>query len=75
MIMKKVKLNALENQSLNNKEMNAVRGGADCCCACAYANQGGSSTNDNGCANGKEGLKSPQCPQNTSELEVRECCA
>jgi natural product precursor len=71
--MKNIKLNALENQSLNNKEMNVVRGGKECCCACAYANQGGSSTNDNGCANGKGGLQSPQCPQDVSSLELRKC--
>jgi natural product precursor len=59
--MKKMKLNALESQSLNNKEMNAVRGGepGDCCaCGCNYANQGGSSTNDNARANAAGGLYS-----------------
>jgi natural product precursor len=33
--MKTMKLNALENQSLNNKEMNKVKGGRECTCSCA----------------------------------------
>jgi natural product precursor len=58
--MKKMKLNALENQSLNNKEMNAVRGGDGCGCGCNYAGtEGGSSTSDNASANNAGGLTSP----------------
>jgi hypothetical protein len=43
-----------------------LKGGADryCCCACAYANSGGSSTVDNRDANydgGDGGMQSPQC--------------
>jgi natural product precursor len=52
--MKNMKLNALENQSLNNREMNAVRGGdctRVCSCSCYYANNNGSSINANGDAN------------------------
>jgi natural product precursor len=55
--MKNLKLNALENQNLNNKEMNAVRGGRTCGCGCC----GSSSTNSNSNANysgGANGLKS-----------------
>jgi natural product precursor len=57
--MKKMKLNALENQNLSNKEMNKVRGGDGCGCGCAYANSGGSSTGDNANANAAGGLHSP----------------
>ncbi|MDR1056642.1 MAG: TIGR04149 family rSAM-modified RiPP [Prevotellaceae bacterium] len=67
--MKNMKLNALESQSLNNKEMNAVRGGdakVKCTCACCYAGQpGGSSTNANSAANAKDGKKSP-CESDTT---------
>jgi natural product precursor len=33
--MKTMKLNALENQSLNNKEMSKILGGRSCSCSCA----------------------------------------
>jgi natural product precursor len=63
--MKNMKLNALENQSLNNKEMNKVRGGGQgdpCCCGCNYAGTpGGSSTSANDNANTAGGLHSPGC--------------
>ncbi len=58
--MKNLKLNVLEAQNLNNKEMNALRGGS-CCCGCNYANRGGSSTGDNNSANTAGGLSSPGC--------------
>jgi natural product precursor len=46
--MKNMKLNALENQSLSNKEMNKVRGGdRTCTCSCA----GSSSISSNMSAN------------------------
>jgi hypothetical protein len=56
----------LENQSLNNKEMNKVRGGVDGCdegcgsceCSCYYADNGGSSIMDNGVANSDKTLHS-----------------
>jgi natural product precursor len=61
--MKNIKLNALENQSLNNREMNKVRGGGDDCdegcgscrCSCYYANNGGSSIDANADANATGG--------------------
>ena len=49
---------------LNEKKMKAVKGGRYCCCACAYADSGGSSTVDNRDANydgGVNGLSSPEC--------------
>jgi natural product precursor len=59
--MKKIKLNALESQRLNNKEMNKVRGRGQC--DCAYANSGGSSTGDNNAANEAAGKRSsPDIP-------------
>jgi natural product precursor len=67
MTMKKLKLNKLSDQHLAEKQTNMVRGGAEpgggicnCYCACAYADQGGSSTADNQSANNAGGLYSPQ---------------
>ncbi|MDR1581880.1 MAG: TIGR04149 family rSAM-modified RiPP [Prevotellaceae bacterium] len=71
--MKNMKLNALENQSLNNKEMNATRGG--CGCACAYANNGGSSTGANNSANAAGGLNSPGIRLFVFFLFVASACA
>jgi natural product precursor len=52
--MKNLKLNVLASENLSKVEMNQLQGGVDCCiCGCAYANSGGSSTNDNGSANRK----------------------
>jgi natural product precursor len=73
MIMKNMKLNALENQNLNNKEMNAVRGGDGCCCGCNYqGQQGGSSTADNNSANTAGGLSSPGCQTYQWQAETKE---
>lgn len=61
--MKNLKLMVAEGNLLNEKEMISVRGGSDkkpaCGCACAYANNGGSSTADNYSANDAKGLHSP----------------
>lgn len=61
--MKNLKLMVAEGNLLNEKEMNAVRGGSNekpsCGCACAYADKGGSSTADNKAANDAKGLHSP----------------
>lgn len=59
--MKNLKLMVAEGSLLNEKEMNAIRGGeaGSCGCGCNYANQGGSSTADNNAANKKSGLHSP----------------
>lgn len=53
--MNNLKLNKL-NQ-ISDEMKNAVRGGEPvvCSCKCQYANQGGSSTNDNGWANNANG--------------------
>ena len=65
--MKKLKLNRLSDQNLAEKQMNTLTGGeasqcpAGCCCACRYANQGGSSSSDNGKANTAGGLHSTGC--------------
>ena len=40
--------------------MNQVRGGGGCGCSCYYADNGGSSSGDNGSANNKAGLSSPK---------------
>ncbi|MCT4638127.1 MAG: TIGR04149 family rSAM-modified RiPP [Bacteroidales bacterium] len=61
--MKSLKLNSLAKNALNSKEMDLVVGGkvnyGNCGCACAYANNGGSSSAGNGGANKKGGKHSP----------------
>jgi natural product precursor len=54
--MKSLKLNNLEKNSLNEKEMSHITGGGACGCGCAYAHDGGSSTQDSGYANQADGL-------------------
>jgi hypothetical protein len=50
--------------TLSKKAMKYVSGAVgDCCCACAYENQGGSSTVDNADANIDNDLRSPQCDE------------
>ncbi|MBN1990534.1 MAG: TIGR04149 family rSAM-modified RiPP [Bacteroidales bacterium] len=49
--MKTLKLNKIEASKLNNREMNDVKGGAQCGCGCNYEGSGGSSSFDNGHAN------------------------
>ena len=56
--MNKIKLNKLEENDLSKREMNQIRGGERCGCACAYSNSGGSSTRDNGIANAASNLVS-----------------
>lgn len=55
MLTKKLKLSALSEMMLKDKEMGSILGGEDqdryCTCACAYANQGGSPSYDNSAAN------------------------
>ena len=53
--LKKLKLNALSEVSLEDKEMNALRGGSCCTCSCYWEDQGGSSSSDNSSANSKIG--------------------
>lgn len=61
--MKSIKLNALENQELERREQEAVKGGGEdmggCHCACIYSSAGGSDTFDNGAANRDLGVDSP----------------
>ena len=52
MKIKRFKLNALSAEGLRQKEMNAIMGGTRMCsCSCYWANQGGSSSDDNKSAN------------------------
>lgn len=51
MKIKRFKLNALSADVLRQKEMSSIMGGNSCGCACAYNEQGGSSTSDNMQAN------------------------
>lgn len=57
---KRFKLNKLSGDALAQRQMKGIKGGiALCQCACAYANRGGSSTQDNGTANRNTGKHSP----------------
>ncbi|MDR1847799.1 MAG: TIGR04149 family rSAM-modified RiPP [Bacteroidales bacterium] len=60
--MKTLKLNTIASNNLSEVEMNHLKGGsAKCCgCSCYYAEKKGSSSNDNGNANHKDGLISPK---------------
>lgn len=62
------KSNLLKLTKLNKESMSNMKGGHNgcvgqhpCCCACAYANSGGSSTGDNAGANHSGGLQSVGC--------------
>ncbi|MDR3259512.1 MAG: GLPGLI family protein [Fusobacteriaceae bacterium] len=49
--LSKLRLNVLNEQGLEEKQMNALRGGNNCYCSCYWANQGGSSIEANRDAN------------------------
>ncbi|RGX80594.1 TIGR04149 family rSAM-modified RiPP [Bacteroides stercorirosoris] len=52
MRLKKLKLNALSEAGLKDKEMNALKGGNCCTCSCYWEGKpGGSSSSDNSSAN------------------------
>lgn len=60
MELKKIKLNKLSNNVLAERQMKGLKGGGfiyrrNCTCSCAYADKGGSSTEDNTNANYKLG--------------------
>jgi|GEM_PF-918917 len=58
----KLKLNAIAESRLAEREMNALRGGGqpgNCGCGCPEAGSGGSSIYDNSDANIAEGLTTP----------------
>ena len=60
--LSKLKLNAVAESRLAEREMNALRGGGqpgNCTCSCYYAGSGGASIIDNSDANIAEGLQSP----------------
>lgn len=70
MKIKRFKLNALSAEGLRLKEMNAIVGGNCCGCSCAYANRGGSSTEDNREANFKSDTTSTYgCNQSMKDSE------
>ena len=45
------KINILSENNMSNKEMSDLKGGNNCSCSCYWANQGGSSIEDNRTAN------------------------
>lgn len=51
MKIKRIKLNALSRTIVENKAMNALKGGNCCQCSCYWEGRGGSSTEDNQNAN------------------------
>jgi len=68
-IMKNLKLNKLNSNKISAEKANAIKGGKmACCCACAFANSGGSSTMGNFHANDHRGLQSPQCKEHACLL-------
>ena len=57
--MTKIKLTNLVANKLSKSDLQSIKGGETCCsCSCAYANNGGSSTSDNGYANAGNGWSS-----------------
>lgn len=61
--MKSLKVNQIEKNQMSANEMNYILGGGGtnyCGCACAYADSGGSSTYNNGYANSRGGVNSPE---------------
>jgi len=56
--MKKKLRKSLDLFKLSEKKLQHVKGG-HCCCACLYADSGGSSMLENGYANAEDGLHSP----------------
>jgi natural product precursor len=54
----KLRLNALSEANLLEREMNALKGGTYCSCSCYYANTGGSSSSANRDSNYNSGYTS-----------------
>ena len=75
MELKKIKLNKLSDDALAQRQMKGLKGGGviqrHCTCSCAYANAGGSSTNDNMAANYRLGSRVvySKTGDNDSEME------
>ncbi len=60
--MKEKMKRSLNLFELKKRSMTEVSAGRyDCCCACAWADQGGSSNIDNDAANDAGDLVSPEC--------------
>ena len=58
--LNKIKLNKLSSEKMTNRDLGMIKGGGgDCSCGCRYANDGGSSTSDNGNANNAGGYQPP----------------
>lgn len=55
MKLKKLKLNVLSEENLQDKTMNALKGGNCCTCSCYWEGSGGSSSSDNRDANANIG--------------------
>lgn len=69
---KKIKLNKLSERALVERQLKGIKGGCQfCTCSCAYANQGGSSTQDNKSANFAKGMRSKT--GDNSYLEFEPC--
>ncbi|WP_366764609.1 TIGR04149 family rSAM-modified RiPP [uncultured Porphyromonas sp.] len=71
MELKKIKLNKLSEEAPAQHQLQGIKGGKCCLRACAYANQGGSSTHDNKTANLQHGYASKKLnPNNECDFEV-----
>lgn len=58
MKLNRIRLNALSESILRDKEMNAIFGGGTCSCSCYFENKGGSPDGTNMAANGAFGYDS-----------------
>lgn len=67
MKLKKLKLNVLSEENLQDKTMNVLKGGNCCTCSCYWEGSGGSSSGDNQQANYRQDTTSVHgCNQYTA---------
>lgn len=60
MKLNRIRLNALSESTLKDKEMNAILGGGKCYCSCYFEDNGGSADGTNMAANGVHGYVSAE---------------
>ena len=70
----KLKLNALSEANLLDKEMNVLIGGIACGCGCHYADKGGSSIAGNRGANSYSGYESYGCSYYWQDGDIYSQC-
>ncbi len=71
MKLNRIRLNALSESILRDKEMNAIFGGGTCTCSCYFEDKGGSPDGTNMAANGAFGYESKDgCNQWTYDQDT-----